>query len=114
MILKDLLKPNLDIVFCDTAVGETSAAKQAYYSGPSNQFYFILYKAGFTPTVLNPEDYKQLLDYNIGLTDLVKYTSGNDNVLSKHDYDVKSLIEKILKYQTKILCFNGKKQLLNL
>ena len=41
MILKDLLQPNLDIVFCGTAAGEVSARKAAYYAGPGNQFYPI-------------------------------------------------------------------------
>lgn len=109
MILKDLLKPNLDIVFCGTAVGEDSAKKQAYYAGPGNQFYPVLYKAGFTPKLLKPHEYEQLLEYNIGLTDLVKFTSGNDNILSKRDYDVTSFANKIFKYQPKIVCFNGKK-----
>lgn len=109
MILKDLLQPNLDIVFCGTAAGEVSAKKQAYYAGPGNQFYPVLYRAGFTKNLLQPQQYEQLLEYNIGLTDLVKFTSGNDNALSKRDYDVASFIKKILKYQPKVLCFNGKK-----
>ena len=109
MILQDLLKPNLDIVFCGTAAGEVSAKKKAYYAGPGNQFYSILYRAGLTQKQLEPHDYEKLLLYNIGLTDLVKLTSGNDNVLSKRDYDVKSFLKKIFNYQPKMVCFNGKK-----
>ncbi|MCM4171845.1 mismatch-specific DNA-glycosylase [Arenibacter sp. TNZ] len=109
MILKDLLQPNLDIVFCGTAAGEVSAQKQAYYAGPGNQFYPVLYKSGLTPKLLYPNEYRELLSYNIGLTDLVKLTSGNDNVLNKSDYDAGSFVKKILKYQPKLVCFNGKK-----
>lgn len=108
MILKDLLQPNLDIVFCGTAAGEVSAKKQAYYAGPGNQFYHVLYKAGFTPKLLQPQEYGQLLEYNIGLTDLVKLTSGNDNVLVKADFDILGFKNKINQYQPKIVCFNGK------
>ena len=109
MILKDLLKPNLDVVFCGTAAGEVSAKRQAYYAGPGNQFYPVLHKGGFTPKLLQPQDYEQLLQYNIGLTDLVKLNSGNDNVLDKRDYDVKGFLKKIFTYQPKIVCFNGKR-----
>ena len=42
MILQDVLKPKLDIVFCGSAVGAVSAVKQAYYAGPGNKFYAIL------------------------------------------------------------------------
>lgn len=109
MILQDLLKPDLDIVFCGTAAGEVSAKKQAYYAGPGNQFYPVLYSIGLTPELLPPNDYKELLNYEIGLTDLVKLTSGNDNVLSKRDYDVASFSKKIFLFQPKVVCFNGKK-----
>src|SRR5690554_3183033 len=109
MILQDLLQPNLDIVFCGTAAGEVSAKKQAYYAGPGNQFYPVLFKAGLTSKLLQPQEYEQLLEYNIGLTDLVKLASGNDNVLNKRDYDVAGFSKKIFIYQPKVLCFNGKK-----
>lgn len=108
MILKDLLQPNLDIVFCGTAVSKVSAKKQAYYAGPGNQFYPVLYKVGLTSKLLQPQEYEQLLEYKIGLTDLVKLASGNDNVLNKRDYDVTGFSKKIFIYQPKVLCFNGK------
>ncbi len=107
-VLQDLLQPNLDIVFCGTAVGNKSAATEAYYAGSGNKFYPILYKIGLTSTLLHPKDYKNLLQYKIGLTDLVKQKSGNDDVLKKDDYDVDGFIKKMLRYQPKIICFNGK------
>jgi TDG/mug DNA glycosylase family protein len=109
MILPDLLKPNLNIVFCGTAAGEVSARKQAYYAGPGNQFYPVLHRIGLTPSLLDPDHYEELLNHKIGLTDMVKLTSGNDNVLRKRDYDVASFSKKIFLYQPKIVCFNGKK-----
>ena len=109
MVLQDVLAPNLDVVFCGTAVGESSAKKEAYYANGSNQFYNILYKTGFTEEQVEAINYRDLLNYNIGLTDLVKYVSGNDNQITKRDFDVKSFIEKILRHQPKVVCFNGKK-----
>ncbi len=109
MVLQDLLKPNLNVVFCGTAAGQVSAKRQAYYAVPGNQFYPTLYKARFTNRLLKPYEYHLLLNYNIGLTDLVKFSSGNDDALNKHDYDVKSFLKKIFTYQPKVVCFNGKK-----
>ncbi len=108
MMLQDLLTDNLKVVFCGTAVGNRSAEQQAYYAGCSNKFYCVLFHAGFTLIQLIPTQYKDLLKYGIGLTDLVKLKSGMDKNLNPEDYDVSGLKEKIKKYKPKFVCFNGK------
>lgn len=108
MVLPDVLKPNLDIVFCGSAVGSASAQKQAYYAGPGNKFYAMLAKTGLTPVQLLPVHYIKVLDYNIGLTDMVKSVSGSDSILRKGDFDVAGFRKKIINYQPRIVCFNGK------
>ncbi|OKS88359.1 hypothetical protein RG47T_3825 [Mucilaginibacter polytrichastri] len=107
-MLPDLLAPNLKLVFCGTAASEQSALKQAYYAGPGNKFYKALYAAGLTPHLLTPPEYPTLLNYGIGLTDLVKGRSGMDNTLRREHYDATSVRQKIEYYQPCILCFNGK------
>ena len=62
-------------MFCGSAVGSASARKQAYYAGNGNKFYSILAKTGLTPILLLPQQYMQVFDYNIGLTDMVKTIS---------------------------------------
>lgn len=107
-MLPDVLKPNLKVVFCGTAVGDKSAKRQAYYAGPGNKFWKTLYRIGITPVQLEPEQYRELLDYGIGLTDLAKGVSGTDAKIKKSSFDVGALREKILAFEPKILCFNGK------
>lgn len=109
MILPDVLAKKLDVIFCGTAAGEKSASVKQYYAGPGNQFYGILSKIELTPYQLTPSQFRELLNYGIGLTDLVKKNKGNDNVLSKHDFDVREFTNKIFTYQPKVVCFNGKK-----
>ena len=108
MILPDLLKEGLKVVFCGTAVGNRTAKQEAYYAGCGNKFYCVLFHADFTPTQLIPTQYPELLKYDIGLTDLVKYKSGMDNELGPDDYDVEGFKQKLIKYKPKIVCFNGK------
>lgn len=108
MILPDLLSENLNIVFCGTAAGNKSAARKAYYAGAGNLFYPTLASCGFTPRMLKLEEFPELLQYKIGLTDLAKFTFGMDNDLKPEDYDIKSFKEKIILYQPKLICFNGK------
>tara|TARA_Y100000816_G_C25586673_1_gene315238 strand:- start:94 stop:312 length:219 start_codon:yes stop_codon:yes gene_type:complete len=56
-----------------------------------------------------PSEFKKLIEWDIGLTDMVKDKSGMDNVLSTSDFKNNGLIEKIEKYSPKFLCCNGKK-----
>ena len=108
MILPDLLKHELDLVICGTAAGNKSAKREAYYAGVGNLLYQTLARCAFTSRQLNPTEYPELLDYNIGLTDLAKFTFGMDKDLKPSDYDIKSFTDKILVYQPRFVCFNGK------
>jgi TDG/mug DNA glycosylase family protein len=107
-ILSDLLAPNLKIVFCGTAAGHKSAKLNAYYAGPGNSFYPTLSKLGFIDNSMKPNEYNKLLDYGIGLTDLVKYAHGADKDLKASDYNIEIFKEKIRTHQPRIICFNGK------
>lgn len=108
MILPDVLQHNLNFVFCGTAAGNRSAERKAYYAGAGNLFYPTLASCGFTPRILKPVEFHELLNYNIGLTDLVKHHFGMDKDLKKEHFDVNSFEDKILEYQPKMVCFNGK------
>ncbi|ANW04751.1 mismatch-specific DNA-glycosylase [Bradyrhizobium icense] len=77
-VLSDLLQHSLRIVLCGTAAGTTSAAERAYYAHRQNKFWKILHETGLTPELLRPNQYRNLLQYRIGLTDLVKAGVGMD------------------------------------
>jgi double-stranded uracil-DNA glycosylase len=80
-VLPDLLEPGLRIVFCGTAAGNVSAARGAYYAHPQNRFWSALHAFGLTPRKLNPEEYPELLQWGLGLTDIAKHVSGVDREL---------------------------------
>lgn len=107
-ILPDLLKPGLKIVFCGMAAGTRSTKLKAYYAGIGNKFWSILSDVGLTPYKLAPSEFNNLLDYGVGLTDLVKSASGNDAAIVPSDNDIKMLKEKIELYKPGILAFTGK------
>ena len=109
MVLPDLLAADLDIVFCGTAVGAVSARRRAYYAGPGNAFWPTLHRVGLTDRQLQPEEYPRLLDYRIGLTDLAKEISGNDDILSRTHFNAGRLKANIEKYRPRILAFTGKR-----
>ena len=80
-VLPDVIRPELKIVFCGTAAGNVSAARGAYYAHPQNRFWSALHAFGLTPRKLRPEDYPELPQWGLGLTDIAKHVSGMDRQL---------------------------------
>lgn len=107
-MLNDLLKEKLDVVICGAAAGHNSAKVRQYYAGRGNRFWKTLKEIKLTTKILEPADYHLLLEFGIGLTDLVKKQAGNDNQIKFSKFDSADLEKKILKYQPRYLCFNGK------
>lgn len=107
-IVPDLLTPNLKLVFCGTALSRISAREKAYYANPQNMFWRALYEVGLTERQLQPQEYPALLGYGIGLTDICKTASGNDDQLPKTHIRRDSLHEKIRTTQPGMLAFTSK------
>lgn len=107
-ILPDVLQPGLQLVFCGTATSKRSAAERAYYAHPGNLFWRALFKAGLTPRQLAPTEFPLLSDYGIGLTDLAKRHSGNDDELPRDAFDVSGLIARVEHHQPRLLAFTSK------
>jgi double-stranded uracil-DNA glycosylase len=78
-VLHDLLEPSLQVVLCGTAASTASAKASAYYAHRQNKFWTVLHETGLTPERLQPHQFRDLLNYRIGLTDLVKTHSGMDH-----------------------------------
>ena len=108
-ILPDLLRDDLDLVFCGSAAGHVSARLGAYYAGPGNRFWPTLHAVGLTPERLSPPEFPRLLDYGIGLTDLAKRESGLDRDLSSMADDPDGLRRKIERYRPRLLAFTAKR-----
>lgn len=107
-ILPDVLQPGLALVFCGTAAGKRSAAERAYYAHPGNMFWRALHAAGLTPRQLAPAEYPLLPRYGVGLTDLAKRHSGNDDELPREAFDVPALRVKIERFSPGLVAFTSK------
>ncbi len=108
VILPDLLQPGLALVFCGTAAGKRSAAERAYYAHPGNLFWRALHEAKLTPRRLAPSEFPLLPGFGIGLTDLAKRHSGNDNQLPPDAFDVPALHARIAACSPRVLAFTSK------
>lgn len=107
-IVPDIIESGMKIVFCGTALGARSAADKAYYAHPGNRFWKALHQHGFTPHRVSPKDYACVTQWDLGLTDVCKTHSGNDDEIPHETYDAKRLHKEIKKFQPDILAFTGK------
>ena len=106
--LEDVLASGLDLVFCGTAASAASSIRGQYYAGPGNRFWSILRDIALTDRLLAPSEYLCLLEYGIGLTDVVKDQAGADADIEfgRRGLQFRARIEP---YSPRYLCFNGKK-----
>lgn len=82
----DTLGPGARVVFCGINPGHWSAAARAPFANPRNDFWRLLHAAGFTPRVLEPHEYPELLRYRIGLTNAAYRTTRGSGDLRKADF----------------------------
>jgi TDG/mug DNA glycosylase family protein len=108
VILPDVLRDGLKVVFCGTAVSTRSAEVRAYYAGPGNAFWATVHQIGLTPRQLWPAEYAQLLQFGIGLTDLCKVSAGSDSDVGTGGFDIPRLEAKLDQYKPAWIAFNGK------
>ncbi len=108
-MLRDILAPRLDVIFCGVAVGDRSARSGHYYAHPTNRFWRVLAEIGLTPRRLSPEEDGLLPDFGIGLTDVAKGASGPDATIPKDRFDPDRLRRIVEEWRPRFLAFNGKK-----
>lgn len=108
--LSDILAPDLDVIFVGAAASHNSARVGHWYAGPTNKFWLLLSQSGFTPRQLQSEEDGEVLQYGIGLTCLYPHlaTSANHLLPIPTQERRDRLQEKLLHFQPRFLCFNGK------
>ena len=107
-VLPDVLARGLAVVFCGTAASPESARLGAYYAGPGNRFWEVLYRTGLTPRRLRPAEFREVARFGIGLTDIVKTASGRDAEVPKSSYDVAGFAARMERARPRAIGFNGK------
>lgn len=107
--LDDVVRPGLRAVFCGTALSAVSAEARAPYAGPGNKFWPTLHAVGLTPRQLQPTEFRELVRWDLGQTDLCKTRSGSDLEIGRGGFDVPRLVGLMERFQPAWLAFNGKR-----
>jgi TDG/mug DNA glycosylase family protein len=85
--ISDILGPGLRVLFCGINPGRVSAAAQAHFANPRNDFWRLLHATGFTPRLLEPAEQFELLTYGIGVTNAAARTTPGSSDLRKADFE---------------------------
>ena len=107
--LRDIIAPNLDVLFCGINPGLYSAATGHHFARPGNRFWPTLHAAGFTSRLFTGFEDRELLSLNLGITNIVARTTATAEALSPDELrrGGRSLRRKVLRYQPRFLAVVG-------
>jgi TDG/mug DNA glycosylase family protein len=107
--LPDYLRPDLPLVFIGINPGYYSAQVGHYYARPGNLFWWALSRSGLVDKPVFAENDADLLNYGIGLTDVVKRPTHSSGDLRQDEFDagVQVLMKKLDRYKPRVACFVG-------
>ena len=107
--VRDVIAPDLRVLFCGINPGLYSAATGHHFARPGNRFWPTLYQAGFTPRLLAPSEERELLTFGYGITNLVpRATATADELASKELVaGQRRLIAKVKRYQPQLVAVLG-------
>jgi TDG/mug DNA glycosylase family protein len=90
--------------------GDRSARVGHYYSGRDNPFWPLLYDSGVLPELLTHADDKRVIEFGVGLTDLVKRSTRTVEELDRQEFAEGRILlaQKIEEFAPRIVAFNGK------
>lgn len=107
--LNDLIAPGLDILFVGINPGLWSGATGFHFARPGNRFWRALHQAGLTTHLVSPDNQHELLDFGIGVVNLVPRTTATAAELSTAEIraGATALLDKINRYRPRKVAFLG-------
>ena len=108
--LPDYLRKGMKAVVVGCCPGDRSTRVGHYYAGRGNQFWTLLYDSGIVPELLENKDDKRMLEFGIGLTDLVKRPARGVEEIERHEFAEGRIVlsQKLQEFTPRVVIFNGK------
>jgi TDG/mug DNA glycosylase family protein len=69
---QDIVAPGLRVIIAGTIAAWHRAERLHYYDGVGNNFWLLLHESGLVPDRLEPDEDHRVLDFGVGLTDMVR------------------------------------------
>ena len=109
-MLTDILAQDLRLVFVGFNPSTIAWRAGHYYANPVNNFYRLLHRHGLTPVELPPREDRRLLEFGIGVVDLLAgkpSPHAGDYPAAAYRDAVPDLERRLSLVKPKIVCFNG-------
>src|ERR1019366_3196355 len=108
--LPDYLRTGMKLVIIGPHSSDRSARVGHYYAGRGNEFWPLLYESGILPELLEHRDDKRMIEFGIGLTDLVKRPTRGAEELRREEFAEGRILlaQKLAEYAPQVIAFNGK------
>ena len=107
--LKDVIAPDLKVLFCGINPGLYSASVGHNFARPGNRFWPVLFSAGFTDRLLSPFEERELLQFGFGITNIAARATARAEELSKDELraGARILVRKVLRFRPMYLAVVG-------
>jgi TDG/mug DNA glycosylase family protein len=108
--LPDHLRKGMKLVIVGCHPTESSVRVGHYYAGRENEFWPLLFDSGVVPEPFDYRDDKRVIEFGIGLTDLVKRPYKTDGELTREDFAEGRIVlsQKLEEYAPRVVAFNGR------
>ena len=108
--LPDYLRKGMKLVIVGCNPSESSVRAGHYYAGRGNQFWPMLYESGVVPEPFDYPDDRRVIEFGIGLTDLVKRPTRDVEELNREDFAEGRIVlaQKLEEFAPRVVAFNGK------
>lgn len=107
--LPDHLRKGMKLVIVGCHPTESSVRVGHYYAGRENEFWPLLFDSGVVPEPFDYRDDKRVIEFGIGLTDLVKRPYKTDGELTREDFAEGRIVlsQKLEEFAPRVVAFNG-------
>jgi len=108
--LPDYLRKGMKLVIVGCNPSESSVRAGHYYAGRNNLFWPTLFESGVVPEAFDYPDDRRIIEFGIGLTDLVKRPTKVVEELKREDFAEGRIVlsQKLEEYGPRVVAFNGK------
>lgn len=108
--LPDYLRKGMKLVIVGCNPSESSVRTGHYYSGRNNVFWPVLFKSNILPEPVEYGDDRRIIEFGIGLTDLVKRPTRGVEELTREDFAEGRIVlgQKLEEFAPRVIAFNGK------